>query len=155
MKNLFLTAFVAIAIVGCKEKKEETRMANESEVQIPEDKSGILEKGCYTYNAHGNTVNFEITDIGDSILGNLSYAYSGKDRNTGTFKGHLNNDKLIGDYTFRSEGVESSRQVAFMVKDNQLIEGYGELNGEGTAFKDSNTLTYSSTMPLTKTDCDK
>lgn len=148
-------AFVAMTIASCKEKKEETKMAHESEASVQEKKSDVLQKGCYTYDTDGSMVNFEIIEIGDSVIGNLSYAFSGKDTNTGTFKGHLKNDKLIGDYTFQSEGSESVRQVAFQVKGDQLIEGYGELNEAGTAFKDTNSISYSSTMPLTKTDCDK
>ncbi len=84
---------------------------------------------------------------------NLTYAYAEKDKNTGTFTGEFNDGKLVGTYTFQSEGVESKRQVAFMLKDNQLVEGYGELNEDGTIFKDVNSVNYSSTMPLTKMDC--
>ncbi len=155
MKSVILTAFVVLALAGCKEKKTDTKMTDEGETSVAEKKSVVLQKGCYTYDADGNTVNFEITDTGNPVLGNLSYAYSGKDSNTGTFKGHLENDKLIGDYTFLSESVESTRQVAFQVKGDKLIEGYGELNEDGTTFKDSNAINYSSTTPLTKTDCNK
>lgn len=41
----------------------------------------------------------------------------------------------------------------FLVKDNQLIEGYGDLNEDGTKFKDVNSIKDTSTMPLTKVDC--
>src|SRR5690606_25093234 len=107
-------------------------------------------KGCYTYDSNGSTISFEITDIGDSILGNLEYSFSGKDRNFGTFKGNLKGDKLFGTYTFMSEGMESSREVAFLVKGNQLIEGYGELDNGGTIFKNRDSVSYTSTMPLIK-----
>ncbi|MDD7886099.1 hypothetical protein [Flavivirga sp. 57AJ16] len=69
--------------------------------------------------------------------------------------GKLNGDTLFGEYTFMSEGIESKREVAFLIKDHQLIEGYGELNEDRTAFVDKNNISYTSTMPLTKTDCDK
>lgn len=115
--------------------------------------STVLQKGCYTYDENGTTIDLEITENGDSVTGNLAYALSGKDKNTGTFKGRLKDDKLIGEYTFRSEGVESSREVAFMVKGGRLIEGYGEMTDEGTAFKDPDAIDYSSKMPLAKTDC--
>ncbi len=44
--------------------------------------------------------------------------------------------------------------MAFWVKDNQLIEGYGDLNEDGTKFTDVNTIKYTSTMPLTKVECE-
>ena len=67
----------------------------------------------------------------------------------------LNGDKLIGTYTFDSEGKSSSREVAYELKDNQLIEGYGDLDDSGTKFKDVNTIKYTSTTPLLKVDCAK
>lgn len=112
-----------------------------------------LEKGCYIYNANGSMVNLEITKTDNPVEGNLIYALAEKDKNTGTFNGQFNDGKLVGTYTFQSEGIESKRQVAFMLKDHQLVEGYGELNEDGTMFKDVNSVSYSSTMPLTKTDC--
>jgi hypothetical protein len=45
------------------------------------------------------------------------------------------------------------REVAFIIKDGKLIEGYGELNEEGTTFKDPSQLHFTSTMPLQKTNC--
>ena len=43
--------------------------------------------------------------------------------------------------------------MAFLVQDNQLIEGYGDLNEEATKFKDVNSIKYTSDMPLSKKDC--
>lgn len=158
MKKAIIVSFVALVMLGCKNKQENTgdAMPTETEtVRTPKLVWAGLEKGCYSYDANGSTVLFEITQTGGSILGNLTYAFSGKDKNTGTFKGNLKNDKLIGDYTFQSEGRESIREVAFQVKGGQLIEGHGDLNEKGTAFKDPNNIIYSSTMPLSKTDCNK
>src|SRR5690606_41367916 len=100
-------------------------------------------------------INMEITGIQNRVTGNLTYSLDGKDRNSGVFTGDLNGDKLIAEYTFMSEGIESKREVAFLVKVDQLIEGYGELNEAGTVFVDKNNISYTSTMPLTKTDCNK
>lgn len=114
-----------------------------------------LEKGCYTYNSDGSSISFEITEIGNSIRGNLEYSLSGKDRNSGIFKGNLIGDKLTGAYTFMSEGIQSTREVAFLVKEDRLIEGYGELNNEGIAFRNRDNVSYTSTMPLIKGECQK
>ena len=130
---------MAFALVQCKDKGVKAN----------------LEKGCYTYNSNGNNIGFEITETGNSILGNLDYHLSGKDSNTGKFKGNLNGDKLFGTYTFTSEGNESTREVAFLVKGDQLIEGYGELGKDGTTFKNRDEVSYTSSMPLTKGECQK
>lgn len=154
MKNLVLVLFFILAVVNCKEKNAETNNTVESEqTDMREKMVPVVQKGCYRFDENGTTITFEVTEIANSVEGNLTYALSGKDKNTGTFKGRLKDDKLIGEYTFQSEGVESSREVAFMVKGDQLIEGYGELTDGGTAFKDLDAINYSSKMPLAKTDC--
>lgn len=95
----------------------------------------------------------EITEINKVVKGKLSYSLDGKDKNSGTILGTLEDNKLFAVYTFTSEGVESKRDISFLIKDNQLIEGYGELHADGTSFVDKNNITYSSSFPLTKTDC--
>lgn len=113
-----------------------------------------LELGCYEFSSDTNNIHFEIASLEPNVTGTLAYTLDGKDSNSGTFEGSLMDDKLFGTYSFTSEGVESKREVAFLVKDNQLIEGYGELTENGTAFVDRGNLSYTSKMPLSKTICE-
>ncbi|MEW2920462.1 hypothetical protein AB1A65_03265 [Muricauda sp. ANG21] len=159
MKKITIAFFLTVLVISCKTKEEKSTESSEQEtsteiMEETETPSTRLEIGCYTYTANGNKISLEITDMSNTILANLDYALKEKDANTGTFAGTLNDSILIGRYTFASEGMESTREVAFLVKENQLIEGYGELDETGTAFKDKNNLSFSSSMPLTKTDCD-
>lgn len=96
-----------------------------------------------------------LTEVTDEVNGNFDIVFAEKDSNNGTFVGKLNGNKLIGLYTFQSEGTESSREIAFLVTNNQLIEGFGELIENGTKFKDTAAIKYSSTMLLTKVECTK
>lgn len=154
-KTAILVFFITVAFSSCKNKEEKpNELVIEEESIVTEVKSS-LEKGCYSYNQNGDIVNLEITKNDNPVEGNLSYALAEKDKNTGTFTGQFIDGKLVGDYMFQSEGKESKRQVAFMLKHNQLVEGYGDLNEDGTMFTDVNNINYSSTMPLSKTDCDK
>ena len=109
--------------------------------------------GCYAYHKNGDTINFKINQEDDNITGTLKIAYAEKDANKGTFKGILNGDTLMGTYTFKSEGRRSEREIAFLIKGNQLIEGYGKMTENGTAFRDKNSIEFPPTMPLTKVDC--
>lgn len=155
-KKLMLLTFVSVALFNCKNKEQKPNDVITEEIIVEEvAMAPTLEKGCYMYNENGSMINMEITKADNPVEGNLTYAFAEKDKNTGTFKGEFNDGKLVGNYTFQSEGKESTRQVAFMLKDNQLIEGYGELNENGTMFKDVNSVNYSSTMPMTKTDCNQ
>lgn len=157
MKKLALLTLALVTIVACKNntKTENESVTKEENAAEEVAENPILETSCYEYNSDGNTIKMEITDINERITGNLSIAYAEKDSNQGKFVGNLNGDKLIGTYTFNAEGKESSRELAFLVKDNQIIEGYGELVENGTKFKDTSSIKYSSSMPLKKVDCDK
>ena len=153
-KKIVLVSFIAFTFFHCKNKEENVEDINVEDTSETDNTiTPTLEKGCYMYNENGSFVNMEIIKNENPIEGDLIYAYAEKDKNIGKFIGELKDDKLIGTYTFQSEGVESKRQVAFMLKDNQLVEGYGELTDDGTMFKDVNSISYSSTMPLTKINC--
>lgn len=157
MKKLALLSLALFTAVACKNNpKTENQSVTEQENPVKgSSEKPTLETGCYAYNSNGNTIKMEITEVSGEVSGDLNIAYSEKDANQGKFVGTLNGDKLIGTYTFNSERTESIREMAFLVKGNQLIEGYGELNENGTKFKDMNTIEYNSTMPLTKVECDK
>lgn len=112
-----------------------------------------LKAGCYVYSENGSEVLFKITDVSDDVYGRLKYRYHEKDENLGNFRGKLYRDKLFGTFTFISEGIESVREVAFLVKKDTLIEGFGALNEVGTAFKFRDSIAYNSKTPLVKTNC--
>lgn len=149
MKNTVLLLFMVVCLTNCKKK--------EVLVDPPkiETLHSVLPIGCYVFNDTKNVISFEITDNKTKIKGILAYSLAEKDRNSGSFTGQLNNGILIGTYTFQSEGTESTRQVAFKINGNQLVECYGEINADGTTFKDANALTFSDDMPLIKTPCTK
>lgn len=157
MKHLILSIFLFTLILSCKDqaKQEEVASEPEMETEAEMEETDELQLGCYEYNADGNVVKMKITNIeGNNVEGNLSYALAEKDKNTGTFKGTLNDDKVIGKYRFMSEGVESVRDIAFKVEKDQLVEGFGDLDETGTTFTDTNSIRYNSTTPWQKTVCE-
>lgn len=151
MKKQILLLFVALIMLSCKDKQINSSVSNAEEVEqeiIP-----TVDLGCYVFNDGKNIVTLEILKNEKDVEGNLSYTLAEKDKNTGIFKGQLKGNILIGTYTFKSEGSKSSREVAFKVSSDTLIEGYGDLNEDGTAFRDITTLKFSSNVPLGKTNC--
>jgi len=155
MKKLAVLFFTALTMLNCKNKEEKIENVTPQEVVPEETLLTTLDLGCYVFNDEKNNISLEITENGSEIKGILNYSLSEKDKNSGNFTGKLNDGILIGKYTFQSEGTESKREVAFKVEGKNLIEGYGDLNEDGTKFKDISNLNFSSTMPLTKTDCAK
>lgn len=157
MKKYIVLFIIALGFIACKNSADNKTTTESPEATSPPvsttSASGLL-TGCYEYISDKNTIRFEITGVDNGVVGTLIYDFFEKDKNTGTFSGSVNGDHLFGTYTFRSEGMESSREVAFLINKNQLIEGYGELNAVGTAFVDKSKIAYNSNMPLTRGDCD-
>ncbi|WP_127018854.1 hypothetical protein [Flagellimonas beolgyonensis] len=154
MKKTIITLCLALLVLGCKNKEKEN-VEEHTGIETVEVPVYNLEVGCYAYEGNGDRVLLEITEINNSVLGNLSYNLAEKDANSGTFAGMLQDSILIGKYTFMSEGTDgNTREVAFLWKNGQLLEGFGELDATGTSFKDKNTLKFTSNMPLSKTECD-
>ena len=63
----------------------------------------------------------------------------------------------MGTYRFNSEGTESTRQMAFIVNNNTLQEGFGDVmeTAAGTVFKDTSSLQYASSFLLQRDSCRK
>lgn len=153
MKKFIIASFVALTMLNCKNKEQTTEKTKLDSQKATTENITTINLGCYVFDDGKNKVSLEIRESGKEIKGNLSYTLAEKDKNYGTFIGELKEEILIANYTFLSEGKETIRQVAFKVEGDKLIEGYGELNNDGTTFKDSNTIQFTSKMPLTKTDC--
>lgn len=148
MKNIFLITFFAIFLLtAC--KKEETKL----ETKNPTVEETTAKSDCYLYDENNTRIELTLQLNEKKASGTIEYALAEKDKNTGTFEGIFENNILIADYTFQSEGKESVRQVAFQLQGEQLVEGYGELTADGTKFIDVSKISYNSTMPLTKTNC--
>lgn len=147
---LFSIAF-ALLLTAC--KKETSAPVPATKELIP-----VIEKTkseCYEVNKYGNIISLQLNyGAGDKVSGTLSIALQEKDKNTGTFEGEIKDSIIIADYTFQSEGVKSVRQIAIKLKGNQAIEGYGEMNDQGTKFKDITKLNFEDgRMPMNKVDC--
>ncbi len=152
MKKLTLLFFTVLTMLNCRNKEENTENTNNQEITAEEKIVDTLAMGNYLFEDGKNLITFVIEENRNEIKGFLTYELAEKDKNSGKFSGKFEDGILIGKYTFKSEGKESVREVAFKVDGDKLIEGYGELNEDGTAFKDASNLNFTSKMPLTKID---
>jgi len=112
---------------------------------------------CYSYTGNSDTIILKLLYVGQSITGSLVYNLNGKDKNIGTIQGGMKGDILIADYNFQSEGVLSTRQVAFKKVDDKFIEGYGDIisTENKTAFRNTDSLHFNENLKLMEIDCDK
>ena len=142
MSKSYLFFVLICLLVGCKPNKKNE---NKAELTI----------GCYGYAKAGTKITFQITRTDPLVQGTLIYDWAEKDRSSGSFNGNFDNGLILGTYTFISEGIESSREIAFKVKDSTLIEGYGDVTAAGkiTTFKNVDNLSFDPTFKLTKGKC--
>ncbi len=120
-----------------------------------EDTKQPSSMNCYRYASETDTITLKVIHVGKDITGTLVYSLKEKDKNKGTIQGRMKGDILIADYTFLSEGIQSTRQIAFKLTDNFFIEGYGEsyTNNEKVYFTNTDSLTFNGSMKLAEIAC--
>lgn len=158
MKNkLLATLILPVCLAACQPqpagKGDSANQASPGE-SAQESDSATAVKKCYAY-YNRDTVELSIVTAGKQISGTLRYQLFEKDKNNGTITGEIMGDTLLANYTFNAEGRESERQVAFLRKGEQLIEGYTDVeekNGK-VVFKDASKLKFDETIRLSETPC--
>ncbi len=97
------------------------------------------------------------TQNNKQVAGTLEFKNFEKDSSHGTLVGIYENDLLVGDYSFSSEGMNSVRQVAFKKSQNGFVEGFGDVETKGNkeVFKDSSKLTFDNSYEFKKVVCSK
>eukprot|EP01132_Coremiostelium_polycephalum_P014348 gene14348-17433_t len=114
-----------------------------------------LEKECYLYASGKDTIAMTLRKNGDQLSGDLLYSLFEKDRNYGTITGKMKGDSLFIHYIFDAEGMHSARELIFLKKGNQLLEGFGDVqekNGE-MVFKDPRKIQFNNSIVLQKGNC--
>jgi len=118
-RTILLFAILTGFFVACKPNKMQEQKAGKSETDATKAKT------CYSYIKDKDTVTLSLVTAGTAVAGDLNYNFYEKDKNAGTISGIIKGDTIIADYSFQSEGSTSYRQVAFVRKGDQLLEGYG------------------------------
>lgn len=161
MKNrlLIITFLSAIAFTSCKNEtnKAEAEDTHLEETDSLENEIDSPENVCYSYISEKDTILLKMNKINDNVAGTLNYNYFEKDKNEGTFEGTMVGDTLRADYTFNSEGTQSVREILFVQKGINLIEGFGdveEVNGK-MKFKKGAKFSLNKNLPLKQVDCDE
>ena len=149
MKLHYLTFILAIGVFTACQNNQSNQKDEETITSV------VTEQSCYTYAKNKDTASLTLMISGRIITGELHYQLFEKDSNKGLIKGEMRGDTLIADYTFNSEGKQSTRQVAFLRKDGKLIEGFGEVmekDGE-MYFKSIADLKFGDAIEFTKVNC--
>jgi hypothetical protein len=153
VKTLSILAGIAFT-VSCNESSISTNETSNDTTKSDTMKAMIPESACYENTTGKDSFFMKMEVFPNVVTGKLDYDFSEKDKNTGEFDGVLKGDTLLADYTFKSEGVSSVRQVAFLLRDSSVIEGYGPMKEKDgkMVFTDLSKLNFSGT-PLIKVPC--
>lgn len=111
--------------------------------------------GCYSWVINKDSALLQLKVSDSMVSGQLRYDWNEKDRNSGTIKGVVHDSLIIVDYTFQSEGMTSVREVAFKLKGDSIVEGFGDYNtGSDTLrFKHTATLQFQTDRAFEKVPC--
>lgn len=146
---LFLSTMVLSFIVNCKNNASEGPAKT-----TPPDAVKTSSTNCYLAVLTQDSIWMKLTINGLQVEGELNYLFYEKDKSRGRMTGSLQGDTLFARYTFMAEGTESGREVAFLKKGNNWVEGYGEMDMEtGTRFKNKQSLDFNSKTILKPVPC--
>ena len=165
MKQIFL-AISIISFISCNDKPAGTTVNGNdttSHSASVKDRSEAVSgftghtRICYANFRNQDTVLLSFTRNDTAINGELIYQFFQKDRNTGIINGTVKGDTIIADYKFNSEGTTSIRQVVFLKRGDELLEGFGDIEEyDGKmVFRNISSLVFDSSMVFSLTDCTK
>lgn len=136
-------------LVNCK-----NNAGGSSTETIPPDVAESSSTNCYLAVLTRDSIWMKLTINGLQVDGELNYLFYEKDKSRGNITGSLQGDTLFARYTFMAEGTESDREVAFLKKGGNWVEGYGEMDMEtGTRFKNKQAVDFNSKTILKPISC--
>jgi hypothetical protein len=155
MLKSYLLLLSTTIFTACNTNKTTVADAETDSAKPAENTIMIPNTQCYASINGKDTVFLKMEKYPNVVTGTLIYKLYEKDANKGDIDGKLSGDTLIADYRFISEGKESIRQVAFLIKDSTATEGYTdmeELNGK-MVFKNISHIDFSTGIKLKQIDC--
>lgn len=158
MKKISYASLIFISatiLFSCNGNSTSQEKSTEEQHELKEPSADINSITCYSLNNGKDTILMKIKIDNGQVSGDLMYHYFEKDKNTGTLKGQMIGDTLLGTYIFMSEGKESVRPVAFLKNGNEMIEGYGNIDsttGESD-LTDRSAIEFDNKFILKQTDC--
>lgn len=150
--KLICLSLLTICLFACQQRTKITGEKDKSDTTatIP-----VGEQSCYAYVKGKDTAHLTLITTGIVSTGELNYKWFEKDRNEGSIEGEMRGDTLVANYNFNSEGKTSVRQVVFLKKGNQFLEGFGEVEEKDgkMQFKDLKRVDFSNPIAFEKVAC--
>jgi hypothetical protein len=159
MKNIFqILIITACLFSSCNNKTDKEEQDNDTTGTAGTDQPEVTvnKKACFSYQVKNDSASMQITVSDNVVSGTLDYKLFEKDKNQGKIEGKISGDTLFANYTFVSEGTQSTREVAFLKKGNDWLEGFGPVEEKQgvMSFKDRSKLRFENGLLFKAVDCD-
>lgn len=144
---------ISASLFSCQERTKVTGKKDHNDTtagNVP-----VAEQTCYAYVKGKDTAQLKLITTGIVSTGELNYKWFEKDKNMGSIEGEMHGDTLVANYTFNSEGQQSVRQVVFLKKGNQFLEGFGDVEEKDgkVRYKDLSKLKFDNAVIFEKIAC--
>ncbi|MBW7674564.1 hypothetical protein [Chryseobacterium chendengshani] len=159
MKKYIFLSSLSIFLLNCNKKTETTTPVTNSDSLTDTTEKVIdtlgTKSSCYLGVTGKDSVFVSIDDNLGTVTGKMRYKNSEKDSSTGELTGFKSGDTLKLTYEFASEGTTSKRDIFFVQKDGNLLEGIGNQKDDNGQMKyaDETKVAYKEDQKLKTTDC--
>jgi hypothetical protein len=112
---------------------------------------------CFLFVQGRDSIKLSMTQENGGVHGKLAYLFYEKDKSMGTIEGDMRGDTLFVNYSFTSEGMFSTRELAFLQKEDRLLMGTGEIENRGNSdvFQNPAEIEFSESVVLKKISCEE
>lgn len=161
MKQFVFAIVLAAMAINCNKKNESPEpvvsTVDSSDLTEAEPVADTLgaKSFCYLGVTGKDSIFVSLDDNLGTIIGKMAYKNHEKDSSKGELSGFKSGDTLKLTYEFQSEGSTSKRDIFFIQKDGNLIEGTGnQKDDNGTMrYADEKKISYKNDAHLKSADC--
>jgi len=159
MKKYILLGSLSLFLINCNKKVETTAPTANADSLADTTATVVDTLGAKSYCYFGVTgkdsVFVSIDDNLGTVTGKMAYKNSEKDSSKGDLTGFKSGDTLKLTYEFASEGTTSKRDIFFLQKDGNLLEGIGNQKDDNGQMKyaDEAKVAYKDGQKLETADC--
>jgi len=159
MKKYIFLGSLSLFVINCNKKVETTAPVANQDSLTDTTKAVIDTLGtksyCYIGVTGKDSVFVSLDDNLGTVTGKMAYKNNEKDSSKGDITGFKSGDTLKLTYEFASEGTTSKRDIFFIQKDGNLLEGIGNQKDENGQMKyaDETKVAYKDGQKLETANC--
>lgn len=158
-QSIVLLGWMFALLTACSNPNHSEQEEGEQAIVQENPKEEMLRgPSCYLYATDRDTVYLVLNPpVAGKVTGDLSYDFFERDGNIGFIEGEVQGDTLIADYTFLSEGMVSVREVGFLLGEDHVMEGYGDVEQvDGRmVFWHKDSLDFSNGLVMPRISCEQ